>query len=108
MSDHEDVEEFEAADSGASLTYPMEAGAIRKGGHLVIKGRPCKVRARAAPLPTPAGRVAIPAVARSAVFFSSALLPASSRCSRGEEAREGGGGGGGGGGASRRPLRVRL
>ena len=43
MAGVEDVEQFENADSGASLTYPMEAGAIRKGGHLVIKGRPCKV-----------------------------------------------------------------
>ncbi|CAI7855121.1 unnamed protein product [Closterium sp. NIES-54] len=25
------------------LTFPQQAGAIRKGGHLVIKGRPCKV-----------------------------------------------------------------
>merc|ERR1711988_1937179 len=32
-----------AADSGASTTYPMQAGNIRKGGHIVIKGRPCKV-----------------------------------------------------------------
>lgn len=24
-------------------TYPMQASAIKKGGHVVIKGRPCKV-----------------------------------------------------------------
>ena len=35
---------FESADSGASTTFPMQAGLIRKGGHIVIKGRPCKVR----------------------------------------------------------------
>lgn len=42
MSD-EEVEEFEGTDSGASTTYPSEAGQIRKGGHIVIKDRPCKV-----------------------------------------------------------------
>mmetsp|Transcript_67084 Transcript_67084/g.194212 ORF Transcript_67084/g.194212 Transcript_67084/m.194212 type:complete len:173 (-) Transcript_67084:62-580(-) len=33
---------FEATDAGASHTYPMQAGEIRKGSHLMIKGRPCK------------------------------------------------------------------
>lgn len=42
MSDHEH-ETFESADSGASLTYPQQAGTIRKNGYLVIKNRPCKV-----------------------------------------------------------------
>jgi translation initiation factor 5A len=37
-------EEFENVDSGASLTYPQQAGAIKMGGHMIIKGRPCKVR----------------------------------------------------------------
>ena len=36
-------EQFESTDAGASLTYPQQAGTIRKGGHIVIKGRPCKV-----------------------------------------------------------------
>jgi hypothetical protein len=50
MSDNEEhAETFESTDSGASLTYPMQAGLIRKGAHIVIKGRPCKVRARPAP-----------------------------------------------------------
>ncbi|KAL9273148.1 Eukaryotic translation initiation factor 5A-2-like protein [Drosera capensis] len=31
------------ADSGASKTYPQQAGTIRKNGYIVIKGRPCKV-----------------------------------------------------------------
>ena len=35
---------FESADAGASLTYPQQAGTVRKNGFLVIKGRPCKVR----------------------------------------------------------------
>ena len=34
---------FESADAGASLTYPQQAGTIRKNGFLVIKNRPCKV-----------------------------------------------------------------
>lgn len=40
---HEEHETFESADAGASLTYPMQAGAIRKNGFIVIKQRPCKV-----------------------------------------------------------------
>ena len=48
MSDaeHSDVEEFETADAGASTTVPMQAGSVRKGGFMVIKGRPTKVCAR--------------------------------------------------------------
>mmetsp|Transcript_18135 Transcript_18135/g.53918 ORF Transcript_18135/g.53918 Transcript_18135/m.53918 type:complete len:157 (+) Transcript_18135:114-584(+) len=36
-------ETFEQTDAGASETIPMEAGQIRKGGYICIKGRPCKV-----------------------------------------------------------------
>jgi len=43
MGDDEDQETFESTDAGASHTYPMEAGQIRKGGHIMIKGNPCKV-----------------------------------------------------------------
>jgi len=39
----DDTETFESADAGSSHTYPMEGGQIRKGGHIMIKGRPCKV-----------------------------------------------------------------
>ena len=42
MADDE-TETFETADAGASETYPLEAGQIRKGGHIMIKGNPCKV-----------------------------------------------------------------
>ncbi|KAK1399918.1 Eukaryotic translation initiation factor 5A [Heracleum sosnowskyi] len=38
------AEEFESkAESGASLTYPQQASAIRKNGYLNINNRPCKV-----------------------------------------------------------------
>ena len=36
-------ETFESQDSGASTSYPIEAGQIRKGGYIMIKERPCKV-----------------------------------------------------------------
>jgi len=41
MSDSEYV--IESADAGASATIPMEAGQIKKGGFIMIKGKPCKV-----------------------------------------------------------------
>ncbi len=43
--DHGHDVHFESADAGASLTYPQQAGTVRKNGFLVIKGRPCKVGA---------------------------------------------------------------
>jgi translation initiation factor 5A len=43
MSDDGHEEHFESTESGASTTFPQQAGTIRKGGHIVIKGRPCKV-----------------------------------------------------------------
>ena len=43
MGDDEAEETFESADAGSSHTYPMEAGQIRKGGFIMIKGNPCKV-----------------------------------------------------------------
>ena len=41
MSDDEPT--FESADAGASDVYPAEAGTLRKGSHVMIKGKPCKV-----------------------------------------------------------------
>merc|ERR1712159_800019 len=39
----EDFEIQGAGDAGAAHTQPMEAGQIRKGGFIMIKGNPCKV-----------------------------------------------------------------
>merc|ERR1712138_353356 len=35
---------IETADAGASLVQAVEAGSIRKGGYIMIKGKACKVR----------------------------------------------------------------
>merc|ERR1711953_1533037 len=43
MSAADDEPTFEKTDSGASATYPQQAGEIRKGSHVMIKGHPCKV-----------------------------------------------------------------
>jgi translation initiation factor 5A len=36
-------EEFEQVDAGASDTYPLSAGNIKKNGYMVFNGRPAKV-----------------------------------------------------------------
>ena len=42
MSDDEG-ETFETADAGSSHVYPQQAGELRKGSFVMIKGHPCKV-----------------------------------------------------------------
>merc|ERR1719216_59623 len=42
MADDEEPT-FEGADAGASDVYPQQAGEVRKGSHVMIKGHPCKV-----------------------------------------------------------------
>merc|ERR1712118_301993 len=42
MSDDEG-QTFDSTDSGASLVYPQQAGELRKGSHVMIKGHACKV-----------------------------------------------------------------
>lgn len=41
MSDDDYV--IESSDAGASSVIPMEAGQIKKGGYMMIKGKACKV-----------------------------------------------------------------
>eukprot|EP00994_Dinema_validum_P009565 NODE_955_length_1207_cov_1197.054404_g720_i0.p2 GENE.NODE_955_length_1207_cov_1197.054404_g720_i0~~NODE_955_length_1207_cov_1197.054404_g720_i0.p2 ORF type:complete len:175 (-),score=74.59 NODE_955_length_1207_cov_1197.054404_g720_i0:683-1150(-) len=42
MADNE-TGEYHTSDAGASLTYPLQCGNLKKGGYCVIKDRPCKI-----------------------------------------------------------------
>merc|ERR1712161_81126 len=43
MGDDDNDYEIEVLEAAGSATIPMEAGQIKKGGHMMIKGKPCKV-----------------------------------------------------------------
>merc|ERR1719411_445480 len=43
MAAAEDDHQFENTDAGASHVYPQQAGELKKGSHVMIKGHPCKV-----------------------------------------------------------------
>mmetsp|Transcript_14591 Transcript_14591/g.14451 ORF Transcript_14591/g.14451 Transcript_14591/m.14451 type:complete len:161 (+) Transcript_14591:101-583(+) len=43
MSNDDNDYEIEVLEAAGSATIPMEAGQIKKGGHMMIKGKPCKV-----------------------------------------------------------------
>merc|ERR1712232_1212928 len=43
MAEEGDEPTFESTDAGAALTYPQQAGELRKGSHVMIKGHACKV-----------------------------------------------------------------
>merc|ERR1711937_1081427 len=44
MAEGDEQYQMETTESGASDTHMVEAGQIRKGGYIMIKGKACKVK----------------------------------------------------------------
>merc|ERR1711908_68683 len=44
MAEGDEQYEMETTESGASDTHMVEAGQIRKGGYIMVKGKACKVK----------------------------------------------------------------
>ena len=43
MEGEEDHGDFQKGDAGAGLTYPCPCNDIKKGGHIMMKEKPCRV-----------------------------------------------------------------
>ena len=43
MDQEEENNDFQKGDSGAGLTYPCPCNDIKKGGHIMMKEKPCRV-----------------------------------------------------------------
>ena len=76
MADEEDYT-IENSDAGAALATPISAGELKKGGYMLIKGRPCKIlsisvsktgKVRSCERATPS---------RNIIFYSSPLFASS-------------------------------